>query len=417
MTTAHAYLATPTSVPGTSIVDSTFLTPTSVPGTPTSTLTELQKVQLIQQIDQQQHTFQNWLWNLFTSSLATLAVLAGGLFAFFRWLGDRQDARKKQAEERFKSVVEGLGSESRETRITSAVLLRTFLDPDYKKFYTQVFDLAVANLRSHEYKETISRIISSVKIPESPDSFSQSLVTLFKGAFPRAREEVKEQLRKQRAQFDPQILDATGIQLNEAFLFGADLRQAWMRGASLNKANLIAASLNPIQLEDAILTEAQLGGANLSGAYLSKANLSQAVLENTFLKEANLSEAKLSRAVLKDAIVIGANLGQAVLENADLTGANLSKANLTGANLTEALLLSTDFSEADLSGAILENADLTGANLSKANLTGANLSKANLTGAILENTILNEAKVTVEQLVTAISLEGTNMPNGLIDQG
>src|SRR5258707_12442238 len=85
VTTAHAYLATPTSVPGTSIVDSTFLTPTSVPGTPTSTLTELQKVQLIQQIDQQQHTFQNWLWNLFTSSLATLAVLAGGLFAFFRW--------------------------------------------------------------------------------------------------------------------------------------------------------------------------------------------------------------------------------------------------------------------------------------------------------------------------------------------
>jgi hypothetical protein len=243
-TSAHVYLAIPTSAQGTPTVD--------------PTTTALQKLQLTEQVDR---SLGNWIWNYGTAALSTLVLVLGGIYAFFRWFfWDRRDARKKQAEERFKSVVDGLGSESTETKIASAVLLRTFLDPGYKEFYTQVFDLAVANLRLRKptdasitaessgtinqgftallnvinkqllkapTKERTSK--SSVNIPESPDSFSpdsfsQALITVFKEAFPLTREELK----KQKSEFTSQLLDATGIQLDNAFLFGADLRGAWM---------------------------------------------------------------------------------------------------------------------------------------------------------------------------------------------
>ncbi len=139
------------------------------------------------------------------------------------------------------------------------------------------------------------------------DSLSQALITVFKESFPRAREELK----KRNAQFDPQLLDATYIQLDKAYLSDADLQQIWMRHASLRKANLIRANLR----------EANLRWANLSGADLSKAKLSGANL-----KEARLWKAKLSRA--------------------DLSGVNLRGANLYGANLLDAKL-----AEADLQGA------------------------------------------------------------------
>src|SRR2546421_205146 len=62
-------------------------------------------------------------------------------------LKDRQNEREKRAEERFQAAVTGLGDVKEGAKIGAAILLRTFLRPDYKDFYTQTFDLAVANLR------------------------------------------------------------------------------------------------------------------------------------------------------------------------------------------------------------------------------------------------------------------------------
>ena len=96
-----------------------------------------------------------------------------------------------------------------------------------------------------------------------------------------------------------------------------------------------------------------------------------------------------------------ADLGEADLAEADLRTADLGEADLSDANLSRADLRGAELSGADLRGADLRGADLTGATLHGADLTGADL-----TGATLDQVVLQEAKVTAEQLVRARSASG-----------
>jgi uncharacterized protein YjbI with pentapeptide repeats len=426
--TAHAYLTTTTSIQGTPTVD--------------PILTALQKKKLAQEIDQRQHNFQNWFWNLITASFSTLALVAGGLFAFVRWLRDRQDVRKQQAEERFKSVVDGLGGETIEIKIASAVLLRTFLRPEYKEYYMQVFDLAVANLRisEHAYSSTTkssnlstqilqvllnNTIKKQAKNPteeiQEPDkaksseaphySLRQALIIAFREAFPFARSRLKKQNALQRRfisilknlscgrrtilirlvevektlKFKPEHLDASNIQLDNAFLFGADLRQAYMPKASLEKADLSAARLSEINLQGANLKD-----ANLDEVTLTRAFLEESILEYAKLTSATLNSARLRKADLTGATLKGANLSEADLTKTNLSGTTLTKANLSGTTLTEANLSGATLTEANLIGADLTKANLSGTTLTEANLSGATLTEANLIGADLTNANLSD---------------------------
>src|SRR6266699_4676775 len=100
-----------------------------------------------------------------------------------RWLKDQEAEREKRAEESFQSVVEGLGSEREEARVSAAINLRTFLLPGYERFYRQVFDLAVAHLR-------LPRNAHGSEDPDPhlpPTTLSQALIMIFKEAFPPAR--------------------------------------------------------------------------------------------------------------------------------------------------------------------------------------------------------------------------------------
>jgi hypothetical protein len=74
-------------------------------------------------------------------------IVIGALVGLWRWRRDQHTEREKRAEERFQAAVTGLGDEKEGARIGAAILLRTFLRPGYEQFYTQAFDLAVANLR------------------------------------------------------------------------------------------------------------------------------------------------------------------------------------------------------------------------------------------------------------------------------
>jgi hypothetical protein len=68
---------------------------------------------------------------------------------------------------------------------------------------------------------------------------------VFKESFPLARNELK----KNNAQFSPQLLDATDVRLDHAYLVGADLAQAWLVRASLREAQLEGAQLEGANLE------------------------------------------------------------------------------------------------------------------------------------------------------------------------
>ena len=413
----------------------------TVQATPTvdATVTELNKEKLAQDISQQQHTWENWLWN----NAASLALAIAGIFGIVRYFNDRLDAREKQeeeakrlvadhqaererrdeeqqrwlkdqeaerekrAEERFQAAVTGLGDEREGARIGAAILLRTFLRPGYEEFYIQTFDLAVANLRLRK---------KDSNTPEPLDTLSQALITAFKESFPLARDRLKEE----NSQFSPQSLDASYIQLDNANLNFADLEQAWMpqaslREASLYKATLSEANLAMANLSGAILIEAKLNsnrtslnGANLSGANLNKADLSQAYLIGADLSQADLSEANFSKASFLNATLSGANLGAANLSQADLSLANFSKASLIGANL----------SESHLSGANLINADLSYANLDKAFLAHANLSGADLSGARLFDTTtsLEHTDLRAVKGLTKEQLEACKAKGAIIDE-
>jgi len=330
----------------------------TVQTTPTedATVTALNKEKLeqeIQQLKYQNEQIKNqnapdffvwlpgWLRTNSAILLSTLVVVIGGLIGLFRWFGDRRSERDKRAEERFQAAVTGLGDEKEGAKIGAAILLRTFLRPGYEQFYTQTFDLAVANLRLPRTPKQPA----DPNTPLLPTTLQQALIVVFKEAFPRARE-WEEKQRKKQLPFHQRItarlpwlkgreqevdhrqyLDASFIQLDKAFLFQADLKQAWMPLASLR--------------------EADLGGANLSEAKLSQADLSWARLDNK-------------------AILIGANLSGAKLNDADLSGADLSGTNLG----------IPDLSKADQQGSNRDGADLCRTNLAGAKLWGAKLRDA-----------------------------------------
>lgn len=288
----------------------------TVQATPTidATVAALNKEKLAQEVQQLKNQNASdlfgWLRTNAAVLLSTLVVVIGGLIGLFRWLGDRRDEQEKRredqrtelekrAEERFQSAVTGLGDEKESPKIGAAILLRTFLRPGYKQFYIQTFDLAVAYLR-------LPRTPHPPEDPTTPlplTTLSQALVVVFKEAFPLARSQNKG---------DPQSLDATGIQLDIAYLAGADLEQVWMPHASLRQAALFGANLR----------EAMLIGANLREAVLLRTDLSAAFLWNADLSAAKLSGAKLDRAKLSGADLSGVQNLEEVrsLEDTDLRG-------------------------------------------------------------------------------------------------
>ncbi len=221
--------------------------------TPTedATMTALNKEKLRHEND--------WWWNfgatILTSVISTLTLTLVGIFTIVRYFNDRRDAREKRAEERFQSVVAGLGSEREEAQVGAAIMLRTFLRPGYEQFYTQTFDLAVTHLRLP-------------RTSDPPETLSQALIVAFQEAFPLARSQNKG---------SSQSLDATGIRLDNAYLNQADLKQAWMQHAFLGNADLMGADLS-----EATLREADFSWADLSGATLREANLSWANLSSIY---------------------------------------------------------------------------------------------------------------------------------------
>jgi uncharacterized protein YjbI with pentapeptide repeats len=328
-------------------------------------------------------SFTAWFWNSSFGPIVAALVAVVGVFTtvwvnFRQWLGnqtvaqkkdenDRTREREKRDEERFQKVIEGLGSERTEAQVGAAIMLRTFLQPGYERFYGQAFDLAVAHLRLRNF---------NLASPEPLNSLSQALITVFKESFPRAREWLKQ---------DPQILDASQVRLDNAHLVKADLRQAWMpeavlRSANLSGANLSKANLTETRLHRAILCGAILEKTDLNHADLTHADLREANLHETILSGANLEAAILENTDLRNMDLSGLRLYWIRLENAKLNNANLSSSNLQIAVLSQAGLSGANLSGANLSGAILQRADLSGANLSESNLSGAILQRADLSG-------------------------------------
>ena len=265
----------------------------TVQTTPTEdeTVTALNKEKLTQEVQQLKSQNEpdlfSWLRTNAAILISTLVVVIGGLIGLFRWFGDRRSEREKRAEERFQSAVIGLGDEKEGARIGAAILLRTFLRPGYEEFYIQTFDLAVANLR-------LPRTPDAPEDPDTPlplTTLSQALIVVFKEAFPLSRSQNKG---------GRSSLDASGIQLDNAFLHKADLVGIFMPQSSLRGANLNRVNLTNAILENSDLRGAYLGGANLHGAYLGGANLTN----SKGLTKEQLTACKAKGAIIDEDFIV-----------------------------------------------------------------------------------------------------------------
>jgi hypothetical protein len=219
---------------------------------------------------------------------------------FRQWQGQQEAEHEKRRrdyileqqkldEGRFQSVVKGFESERVEARVGAAILLLTFLQPGYEQFYSQIFYLAVSLLRLRKFDS---------QVPEPVDAMSQALITVFKQSFPLARGE-------DFSKFEPEKLDATGAQLDNAYLSKTDLRKIRLREASLRGAHfwesqLQEAFLKHSDLKDAFLVRAHLEGADLGDVNLVNANLKGAHLEGAHLRDADLEGADFTGADLTD---------------------------------------------------------------------------------------------------------------------
>lgn len=330
----------------------------STPGADDPTMTALQDAQLRLQIQNSQYTLLNWLWN----NTATLILLLVASLGGARWLWEQSATREREVDNDFHAAIKDLSSQDLQKKTGSALILRTFLQHKYKRFYIQVFELATTHLCTRHPSPPGPERLANEEL------FKQALVNLFREAFPRAR----EMARRQEKPFLSSSLDAAHIQLRGTDLSGADLKGAWIPSSALQQANLRSADLSKANLSKADLTEARLTNATLAEANLAQAILTEATLERAelpgaILDDATLHHTNLTRANLTKAVLLRADLTNAVLQRAELPGAILERGllvgtNLVEANLTRALLIQTDFTNAHLDGADLTEADLSGAN-------------------------------------------------------
>ncbi len=329
------------------------------------------------------------------------------------WLDDLKAEQEKRAEDRFQKVVEGLGGSNEEAKVGAAIVLRTFLGPDYKQFNRQAFDLAVAHLRLPPSEEKGQGLRRRTRRDDPPllelTSLRQALISIFAEALPGTRDEWRKGLEKEQL-FDPRHLNATHIILDEAYLWKTDLQQIWLGWTFLRKTSLCQANLSGTWLWHADLGEADLAGADLRRADLGHANLHRAGLGGAKLRGATLWGADLCGADL-----CGADLSNATLEEApflltlarqdkrdkesttlllaDLRGADLRRANLQGATLSLADLRKADLREANLNEADLCGADLRGARLDKAQMYKTKLGRILLSGPHLTQGKLTENEI------------------------
>lgn len=291
--------------------------------------------------------------NLVYENVPVIVAIVLGFVGLFRYLRERREELLKREDERFEGVVKGMGSAQEAQRVSSAVLLSTFLRPGFERFYVQVFNLAAGNLR---YADT-SASVSSTSHP-----LVQALASVLRESYSLARDSLKARDESGIDLLTGRYLNATGISLNGAFLAGADLEGGWLREATFRGARL-----RGVKLASAILEKADFSGAELVEIVLYKANLKEADFTEANVEYGDLSDARVDRAIFRDA--------------------NLSNVTMTGGTAG-----GVDFSGADLTGAKLRGVDFTPIppNVKEANPEAANI----LSNALFENvTGLTEAQI------------------------
>jgi uncharacterized protein YjbI with pentapeptide repeats len=170
---------------------------------------------------------------------------------------------------------------------------------------------------------------------------------------------------------------------------GVNLENAYLIGANLSESNL-----SQVNFQNAFLVEARFDDANLEGANLNRAGgltcdqIKSAVIDESTHLPDYIVIAGSTKSVFKCENLFGeggVNIRGVNLENAYLIGANLSESNLSQVNFQNAFLVGARFDDANLTGADLRNANLMEA-------TGITCNQIN-SAVINENTLFSDCSL------------------------
>ena len=249
-------------------------------------------------------------WAGFTSSVATISTLVTSLAAvaalLFTGLSLQQTRDQNQLDvsgqitDRFNAAVTNLGSDTETIRIGGIYALQRIMQ-DSPRDQSAVIQVLAAFIREDA-------------LPPSSGATAQATASAGALTDPASTTpSVPIDVQTALTVLSTRDMTHDGIpslDLEGAYLPGADLEGAQFYNVNLTGAYLPGANLTDTSLTLASLTDANLNGADLTGAFLNSA-----ILTNVNLTDANLT---------------GAILANAILANANLTGANLTDANLYG---------------------------------------------------------------------------------------
>ena len=216
-----------------------------------------------------------------------------------------KSTERGQRQERLKNAIEHLGAPAVSVRLGGIYEL-FHLAEDTLEWRQTILDILCAHIR-----RTTSEKQYQVKYQQKPSEEIQSMLTLL---FVQAHT----------------VFQGHRVNLEGAWLNGADLRDARLQCAKLNNTHLQGAHLEGARLQGAILNNARLQVAWLSNTWLHGADLNMALLQLAQLDNANLQGAYLIGANLQSANLARAKLQGAILTNAMLQSAFLTDANLQG---------------------------------------------------------------------------------------
>lgn len=97
--------------------------------------------------------------------MAILTTIILGAWGLYRYFEKRGAEIRSREEERFEGVVQSLGSEHTEARVSASVLLSTFLSPQYARFHEQIFNLAAGHLRTEMSANEVPNPTTKVELP------------------------------------------------------------------------------------------------------------------------------------------------------------------------------------------------------------------------------------------------------------
>lgn len=210
------------------------------------------------------------------------------------------------------------------------------------------------------------------------------------------------------------------INLNLAFLGGADFYESKLEGATFTDANLHYAHFDHACLDGADLTNAHLTGAIMDSVSCKAAIFESAHMDHASLDSANFCGANLRYAVLDHAEMLNSNFTQTELMDASFQNAQLSYSTFDSSffgstNFSKAILQSSSFKNTKFWENDLENADMSNSSFENTIITRSNIKGASFYAAYMDSrTRIGNCEINSDTDFSLVALDAIQIEYSLL---